>query len=178
MPAALRAVTRPLFTLPVREVSKKIALYDKLLAKHLEKHHREDAALVLAIPGVGPVTAAAFLASVGDAQTFGKPRDVSPYFGLTPRQSQSGESDRQMRITKAGNTQVRRLLVISANYILGPFAPDSDLRRHGLRIAERGGKNGRKRAKVAVARKLAVVMMALLQNRKEYRPLKDAEQAA
>lgn len=81
-------------------------------------------------------------------------------------------------VTKAGNAQARRLLVVSANYILGPFAPDSDLRRHGLRIAERGGKNARRRAKVSVARKLAVAMMTLLQHRQEYRPLMEAEQVA
>ena len=177
VPATLREVTKPLFAL-LREVTKKIALYDKLLANRLAKHHQEDAALVQAIPGVGPVTAAAFLASVGEPQTFGKARDAGAYFGLVPRQSQSGESDRQLRISKAGNAQVRRLLVVSANYILGPFAPDSDLRRHGLRIAERGGKNARRRAKVAVARKLAVVMMTLLQNRQAYRPLMEVEQAA
>ena len=103
--------------------------------------------------------------------TFGKPRDAGAYFGLVPRQDQSGQTDRQLRITKEGNTQVRSLLVNCANYIMGPFGKDCDLRRHGLRIAERGGKNARKRAKVAVARKLAVVMLALLQNKKEYCPL-------
>ena len=117
------------------------------------------------------MTAAAFIATVGNPTTFGKPRDAGAYFGLVPRQDQSGQSERQLRITKEGNTQVRALLVNCANYIMGPFGKDYDLRRHGMRIAERGGKNARKRAKVAVAWKLAVVMPALLQNQKEYCPL-------
>ena len=103
----------------------------------------------MAINGVGLVTAAAFIATVGNPTTFGKPRDAGAYFGLVPRQDQSGQSDRQLRITKEGNTQVRALLVNCANYIMGPFGKDCALRRHGLRIAERGGKNARKRAKVA-----------------------------
>ena len=170
VPKVLREVTKPLFAI-LRELSKKVALFDKLLVQSLEKKHREAAASVMAINGVGPVTAAAFIATVGNPTTFGKPRDAGAYFGLVPRLDQSGQSDRQLRITKEGNTQVRALLVNCANYIMGPFGQDCDLRRHGLRIAERGGKNARKRAKVAVARKLAVVMLALLQNKKEYCPL-------
>ena len=132
---------------------------------------KDDAELVMQIPGVGPVTAAVFLAAVGDAEEFGgKPRDAGPFFGLTPRQSQSGGSDPQMRITKEGNAMARKLPVVAANHITGPFGPDSDLRRHGERIAARGGKNARKRAKVAVARKLAVTMLAMLRDRTPYRP--------
>ena len=138
----------------------------------------EDAALLDTITGVGPVTTAAFLAAVGDVSTFGSARDAGPYFGLVPRQDQSGETDKQLRISKEGNEIVRRLLVTAANYIMGPFGKDSDLRRHGMRIAERGGKNARKRAKVAVARKLAVVMLAVLKGRTAYRPLTDVETVA
>ena len=170
VPKVLREVTQPLFAV-LRELSKKVALFDKILVRSLEKKHPEEAAAVMAINGVGPVTAAAFIATVGNPTTFGKPRDAGAYFGLVPRQDQSGQSDRQLRITKEGNTQVRALLVNCANYIMGPFGKDCDLRRHGLRIAARGGKNARKRAKVAVARKLAVVMLALLQSKKEYCPL-------
>ena len=76
----------------------------------------------------------------------------------------------QLRITKAGDRETRRLLVISANYILGCFGPDCDLRRFGLKIAERGGKNARKRAKVAVARKLAVLLHHLWTTGEAYDP--------
>ena len=154
--APVRAVSKPLFAM-LKELAKKIGLYDKMIAEAVKRSHGEEAALLGTIAGVGPVTAAAFLAAAGDVSTFGSARDAGPYFGLVPRQDQSGETDRQLRISKEGNEIVRRLLVTAANYIMGPFGKDSDLRRHGMRIAERGGKNARRRAKVAVARKLAVV---------------------
>jgi transposase len=141
----------------------------------LNKKHTAAARLLGTIDGVGPVTTAAFLATSGDPASFGSARDAGPFFGLVPKQDQSGQTDKQKRISKEGNTLVRKLLVTSANYIMGPFGKDCDLRRHGMRIAERGGKNARKRAKVAVARKLAVVMMAMLKQQAEYRPLREAE---
>lgn len=163
----------------LQSLNDKIKHYDKIIAKALERLRGEDAALLDSIAGVGPVTAAAFLAAVGDPATFGSAREAGPYFGLVPRRDQSGATDKQLRISKEGNQVVRRLLVTAANYIMGPFGKDCDLRRHGMRIAERGGKNARKRAKVAVARKLAVVMLAILRNRTAYRPLaEDAEPAA
>jgi len=172
VPMSVRTVSKPLFAM-LKELAKKIGLYDTMIAKGIRKIHGEDAKLLEPIAGVGPVTAAAFLATVGDPATFGSARDAGPYFGLVPRQDQSGQTDKQMRITKEGNAVVRRLLVTAANYIMGPFGKDCDLRRHGMRIAERGGKNARKRAKVAVARKLAVLMLAILRTRSEYRPLTD-----
>lgn len=93
------------------------------------------------------------------------------FLGLRPRKGQSGDDDPQLRITKAGDPFVRRLLVTSANYILGPFGKDSDLRRWGLELAKRGGKNAKKRAKVAVARKLAVLMHRLWVTGEVYQPL-------
>ena len=95
-----------------------------------------------------------------------------------PRQDQSSQTDKQLRISEEGNEIVRRLLVTASNYIMGPFGKDSDLRRHGQRIADRGGKNARKRAKVAVARKLAVVMLAILKSRTAYRPLNEDKNVA
>jgi transposase len=175
--ASVRAVTKPLFAV-LKELAKKIGAYDRMIADGLKRMRGEDAALLDTIAGVGPVTAAAFLAAAGDVSTFGSARDAGPYFGLVPRQDQSGETDKQLRISKEGNEIVRRLLVTAANYVMGPFGKDSDLRRHGMRIAERGGKNARKRAKVAVARKLAVVMLAVLKSRAAYRPLTDIEAVA
>lgn len=178
VPASLRQTTKPLFAM-LRELTKKIALYDKMLADALKDDaFAADAKLLQTVNGVGPVTTAAYLATAGDPRTFGHARDAGPYFGLVPKQSQSGEMDKQMRISKEGNVLVRRLLVSSAHRILGPFGPDTDLKRHGLRIAERGGKNARKRAVVAVARKLSVVMMAMLKNRSEYRSLTQVESVA
>ena len=174
---AVREVAKPLFAV-LRELSQKIGLYDALIADAVKRLHGGEAALLEPIAGVGPVTAAAFLAAVGDPATFGSARDAGPYFGLTPGQDQSGGKDPQKKISKEGNAIVRRLLVTAANYILGPFGPDCELRRHGLRLAERGGMNARKRAKVAVARKLAVLMLAILRDRSEYRPLTKGAAAA
>jgi transposase len=96
---------------------------------------------------------------------------VGPYLGLVPKQEDSGESQPQLGISKAGDTMLRKLLVGSAHYILGPFGADSDLRQYGLRLCERGGKNAKKRAAVAVARKLAVLLHRLWVSGEVYEPL-------
>jgi len=95
-----------------------------------------------------------------------------PYLGLVPKQEDSGDSQPQLGISKAGDVMLRRLLVGSAHYILGPFGPDTDLRRYGLRLCERGGKNAKKRAAVAVARKLAVLLHRLWVSGEVYEPLR------
>jgi len=110
-------------------------------------------------------------------ERFRKSRDVGAYLGLVPRQYDSGDSSPQLRITKTGDVMLRRLLVGSAQYMLGPFGKDSDLRRHGLKIASRGGKNAKKRAVVAVARKLGVLMHRLWLNGEVYEPLYNAQLA-
>jgi transposase len=93
--------------------------------------------------------------------------------GLQPRRSQSGDKDPELRITKAGDHDLRRLLIGSAHYILGPFGPDTDLRRWGLALAARGRKNAKKRALVAVARKLAVLLHRLWVTAEVYEPLRN-----
>jgi len=113
------------------------------------------------VDGVGAVTSLGYVLKIEDPERFSKSRQVGAFLGLTPRRDQSGDTDKQLRITKAGDTYVRSLLVSCSNYILGSFGPDCDLRRYGLRIAARGGKNAKKRAKVAVARKLAVLLHRL-----------------
>lgn len=122
------------------------------------------------VSGVGPVTALSYVLTIESPERFGKSRQVGSFLGLTPRRDQSGEMDKQLRITKAGNKYLRKLLVSSAQYILGPFGPDSHLRRHGLSIAARGGKNAKKRAVIAVARKLAVLLHRLWQSGQTYEP--------
>jgi transposase len=121
---------------------------------------QEHAAAVnlLTIPGVGVLTALAFVLTLENGERFRKSRDVGSYLGLRPRRDQSGQSDRQLPITKAGDVYLRTLLVNCAHYIMGPFGPDTALRRWGTRLVERGGKNAKKRAIVAVARKLSVLM--------------------
>src|SRR6184192_683911 len=124
------------------------------------------------VSGVGPVTALAYVVVLDDPTRFRRSRAVGAYLGLRPRRSQSGEQDPQLRITKAGNPFLRRLVVQAAHYILGPHGPDCDLRRHGERIAARGGKNAKKRAVIAVARKLAVLLHVLWIRGEVYEPLR------
>jgi transposase len=122
------------------------------------------------VPGVGPLTALGFVLTVEDPGRFPHTRDVGAYLGLVPRRDQSGLSDKQLPITKRGNVQLRCLLVNCAHYILGPFGPPSHLRAAGERIAARGGKSAKKRAVIAVARKLAVTLLALWKSGAEYQP--------
>ena len=151
--------------------------YDRMIAEAVEKRHPQ-AQKLREIGGVGPITALCFVLSIEDASRFEDPRDVGAYLGLVPRRDQSGDSDKQLPISKAGNGYLRRLLVQCAQHMLGHYGADSDLRRYGLRLAERGGKAAKKRAIVAVARKLAVLMVTLWQRQSEYEPLRNATRLA
>lgn len=122
------------------------------------------------IAGVGPVTALDFVLTLEDSSRFKKSRDVGSYLGLVPKRDQSGMCDKQLGITKAGDEYLRSLLVGCAQYILGVFGPDCDLRTFGLKLAERGGKNAKRRAVVAVSRKLAVLMHHLWKSGEDYDP--------
>jgi transposase len=124
------------------------------------------------VTGVGPLTALTYVLTLEDPRRFPRSRAVGSYLGLRPRQRSSGNSAPQLRITKSGDSDLRRLLVACAHYILGPFGPDSDLRRWGLAIAERGGKTGRKRAVVAVARKLSILLHRLWASGEQYQPFR------
>ena len=106
-----------------------------------------------------------------DKTRFAKSRDAGCYVGLRPKRSDSGESQPQLRITKEGDIYLRKMLTQGAHCILGRFGADTDLRRWGLKLAERGGKNAKKRAIVAVARKLAVLLHHLWVSGEVYEPL-------
>jgi transposase len=127
-------------------------------------------AKLTAVKGVGNLTALAFVLSLDDPSRFKKSRDVGPFVGLTPRKRASGASDPELSITRTGNPFLRRILVQAAHYILGPFGPECLLRRHGQRIGDRGGKHAKKRAAVAVARKLAVLLHRLWVSETPYDP--------
>jgi transposase len=126
------------------------------------------------VEGVGVLTALTFVLTLEDPYRFERSRSVGAYLGLVPARDQSGDRDPQRRISKEGDEMLRRLLVGSAHYILGPFGSDSDLRRHGEKIASRGGKNAKKRAVVAVARKLSVLLHRLWITAELYDPLYNA----
>ena len=124
-----------------------------------------------AIKGVGPLTALAFVLTIDDPGRFDQSRTVGAFFGLVPASDESGDQSPELRITKEGDELVRRLLVQASHYLLGPFGEDCDLRRWGLRLAERGGKIAKRKAVVAVARKLAVLFHRLWVNDLAYDPL-------
>lgn len=133
-----------------------------------------EAEFLTQIPGVGPLTSLTFILTIGDPARFGSKRDVGAYLGLVPKRDQSGDSDKQLRITKAGDSYLRRLLVGCAQYILGRFGPDCELKRHGLKLAERGGPRAKKKAVVAVARKLSVLLLTLWHDEVIYEPIRRA----
>ena len=147
--------------------------------EQLGRDRYPETALLRQVPGVGPITALYYVLTIEDPSRFAKSRSVGAYLGLRPKQRDSGEQQPQLRITKAGDALLRRLLVSAAHYILGPFGSDSDLRRAGLRMAQRGGKAAKKRAVVAVARRLAVLLHRLWVTEEAYEPLRHtAAQAA
>jgi transposase len=117
---------------------------------------------------VGPITALYFVLKIGEPARFERIRDVGAFIGLCPRRDQSGENDPQLRISKRGDVYLRRLLVSAAQYILGPFGPPSALRQYGLTLAAGGTSRAKKRAVVAVARKLAVLLLTLWKNKSAY----------
>jgi transposase len=162
---------------PILEVIEKLTEtiheYDKRIERLVHTKYGE-ASWLRQIKGVGALTALAYVLVIHDASRFRSSRMVGPYLGLTPARDQSGESDPQKGISKEGDRILRTLLVQSAHYILGPFGVDSDLRRHGERIARSGGKNAKKRAAVAVARKLAVLLHHLWVSHDAYVPLFNA----
>ena len=173
IPKELRAGLAPVLEL-LGSLTQTIRGYDLAVERRAKEKYPETE-LLRQVTGVGPLTALAFVLKIEDPRRFPKSRTVGAYLGLVPKRDQSGDQDRQLRITKAGDGLVRRLLVGSAHYILGWRGPDTDLRRWGLALAERGGKNAKKRAVVAVARKLAVLLHRLWVTGEVYRPLRDAE---
>jgi transposase len=164
----LLAAVEPILSC-IEEVSKRIKQYEQTITKMANECG--EAQGILSIHGVGELTAMAYILTLEEPTRVKRRRDVGAYLGLVPRERQTGNSDPQLRISKAGDGFVRKLLVNCAQRILGPFGQDSDLRRYGLRLMERGGKNAKKKAVIAVARKLAVLMHRLWVTGEVYDPL-------
>ncbi len=159
----------------IESLSEQIQEYNERIEK-LAQQSYPQVALLKQVKGVGTLIALTFLLTLEDAHRFRKSRDVGCYLGLQPGRRNSGQSEPQMHISKEGDPYLRTLLVQGAHHILGPFGADSDLRRWGLKLAERGGKNGKKRAIVAVARKLAVLLHRLWVSGEVYEPLRNSKQ--
>ncbi len=172
VPAVLKEAVTPLLE-TLRRLTEQIRDYDRQVVT-LSRDHYADSERLQQISGVGPLTALAYVLTLEEPDRFDRSRSVGAYVGLTPKRDQSGQTDKQLRISRAGNRYLRQLLVTSSHYILGPFGPDTALRRYGLRIAQRGGKNAKKRAVVAVARTLAVLLHRLWKTGADYVPLPTA----
>jgi transposase len=156
IPAALWVALQPILE-TIGSLTERIRDYERQL-EMISKEHYPETELLRQVEGVGTLTALTFVLTIEDPYRFAKSRSVGAYLGLVPARDHSGDRDPHKRISKEGDEMLRRLLVGSAHYILGPFGSDSDLRRHGQKIASRGGKNSKKRAVVAVARKLCVLL--------------------
>ena len=165
----LQNAIKPLLA-EVESVSERIREYDEQI-ENIGKSRYPETELLKQVHGVGTLTALTYVLTVDDPYRFRRSRDAGAYFGLRPRRRESGDSRPQLRITKEGDAYMRKLLVQCAHHILGPFGPDSDLRRWGLELAAHGGKNAKKRALVAVARKLAVLLHKLWVTAEVYEPL-------
>jgi transposase len=172
IPEALRPALGPILE-QIGSLTERIRDYDRQLETISEERYPETA-LLRQVEGVGPLTALTFVLTLEDPHRFEKSRSVGAYLGLVPARNQSGDRDPQKRISKEGDEMLRKLLVNCAHYVLGPFGSDSDLRRHGEKIASRGGKNAKKRAAVAVARKLSVLLHSLWTSGEIYDPLRNA----
>ncbi len=169
IPRDLGPAIKPLLA-TIDSLSLRIKAYDKKITRLSESRYPQTT-ILRQVRGVGPITALAFALVIEDPKRFQKSRTVGAYLGLRPRQRESGSIHKQLRITKAGDRLLRTLLVHCAHYILGPFGEDCDLRRWGLALCQRGGKAAKKRAIVAVARKLSVVLHRLWMTRAPYEPL-------
>jgi transposase len=169
IPEALRPALEPVLE-QIGSLTERIRQYDRLLVA-ISKDHYPETELLCQVEGIGPLTALTFVLTLEDPHRFERSRSVGAYLGLVPATERSGDMDPQKRISKEGDEMLRKLLVGSAHYILGPFGSDSDLRRHGEKIAARGGKNAKKRAAVAVARKLSVLLHHLWITGELYEPL-------
>jgi transposase len=169
IPEALRPALGPILE-QIASLTERIRDYEREL-ETISREHYPETELLRQVEGLGPLTALTFVLTLEDPYRFEKSRAVGAYLGLVPARDQSGDRDPQKHISKEGDEMLRKLLVSSAHYILGPFGHDSDLRRHGEKIASRGGKNSKKRAVVAVARKLAVLLHTLWVSGEAYEPL-------
>ena len=171
----LREVLEPLLQ-EIESLNERIKEYDERMEKIAQEVYPE-VSLLKQVKGVGTQIALTYVLTIEDPYRFEKSREVGCFLGLKPGRRNSGNSEPQKKISKEGDRYLRTMMVQGAHYILGPFGEDSDLRRWGLKLAERGGKNAKKRAVVAVARKLAVLLHRLWVGGEVYEPLRNSQKA-
>ncbi len=173
--AELRELLEPLLK-EIESLNEPIKEYDGRMEK-IAKEAYPEVSLLKQVRGVGTQIALTYVLTIEDPYRFSKSREVGCFLGLRPGRRNSGESEPQKRISKEGDRYLRTMMVQGAHYILGPFGEDSDLRRWGLQLAERGGKNAKKRAVVAVARKLAILLHRLWVSGEVYERLRNSQKA-
>ena len=176
LPTDLRFALEPLLEV-IAAMTQQINGYDRQIEDTCREKYPETE-LLRQVTGVGAVTSLTFVLTLENPHRFARSRSVGSFLGLRPGKDKSGAQDPELHITKGGDRLLRRLLVGSAQYILGPFGPDCDLRRWGLKLASRGRKSAKKRAVVAVARKLAVLLHRLWAGSEVYEPLHLAQPTA
>lgn len=167
LPEPLRASLTPLLE-TIADLTKRIRAMDVAVEQVAQAH--PEVQQLTQPTGVGTLTAVAYVRALEDPRRLDRSREAGAFFGLVPKLDESSKSSPELKISKAGDPLVRRYLVSAARYILGPFGPECDLRRYGEAIAARGGKNAKKRAAVAVARKLAVLLHQLWVSGATYDP--------
>ena len=175
LPPQLRASLTPL-VLTIEFLNDEIRSYDRKVDDLATKKCPETE-LLTAVDSVGNLTSLTFVLTLEDPGRFDRSRDVGPFLSLVPKRDQSGETDKQLRITKAGDRAVRTLLVPCAQRILGRFGKDCDLKRYGERIAARGGRIAKRKAVIAVARKLAARLHHPWKTGEVYEPDHDRSRA-
>jgi len=175
LPEGLREALRPLLQ-EVESLTEKIKECDGKI-EQIARTEYPETCLLRQVSGVGTLIALTFVLTVEDKERFAKSRDIGCFLGLRPKQRDSGESQPQLRITKEGDLYLRKLLVQGAHCILSHRGPDTDLKRWGLRLSDRGGKNAKKRAVVAVARKLGILLHRLWVTGEVYEPLRNSQAA-
>jgi len=176
IPAVLREALAPILE-TLEEISHQIKNFDGQI-EQLSREKYPETDLLSQVSGIGNLTALTYVLTLENPERFARSRTVGSFLGLRPRQGDSGKQQPQLRITKAGDSLLRRLLVNSAQHLLGHFGQDCDLRRWGLELAKRGGKNAKKRAAVAVARKLAVLLHRLWSRGEVYDPFYQSQSQA
>jgi transposase len=160
----------------IESVSERICEYDQLL-ESMARNRYPEAERLKQIKGVGTLIALTYMLTLEDPRRLHKSRDAACYVGLQPGRRNSGQSEPQMHISKEGDPYLRSLLVQAAHHVLGPWGVDSDPRRWGMKLAAHGGKRGKKRAVIAVARKLAVLLHRLWVSGDIYVPLRPSGRA-
>jgi transposase len=176
LPADLRKTLKPLLE-EVASLTEKIKECDRTI-EQIARDRYPETKVLRQVSGVGPLIALTYILTIEDPQRFPKSRDVGCYVGLRPKQSESGERQPELRITKEGDVYLRKLLVQGAHCVMAKRAPDTDLKRWGTKLAGRGGRNARKRAIVAVARKLSILLHHLWVTGEVYEPLKNSQKMA